>query len=343
MFFSRIAGQERAKKFLMEVMSREKIPHAYLFTGIPGVGKTTTAMALSLSLNCLHPDKGDGCGHCPPCRQMVGGNFPDFLSLKPDGQNLKIDQIRALKRRLGFSPLSGKYRVCVIHQAERMTEEAANSFLKTLEEPPPGNILVLNVTEPLDLLPTIVSRCQRVPFRPLPVPVMMAWLVEKKGLKQEESAVLAKLSEGSLGRALKMWDQDFLNKRQAWLLRLIDLPDLPRDKVLDMALDCVQKEKKGSVYMEEGGEPPIVDIMSVWESWYRDLLVARIGGPTDLLVNMDFSHRLQNMAERFSIKGLIESLLTLDQSRRSLRRNRNAALVMEHTVLSLRRLAERRN
>ena len=104
--FSRILGQERAKRFLKQAMSRKKIPHAYLFTGISGVGKTRTAMALTMALNCRKPVDYEGCGQCLPCRQMANGNFPDFLFLKPEGESIRIDQIRELNRRLGFAPVS---------------------------------------------------------------------------------------------------------------------------------------------------------------------------------------------------------------------------------------------
>ncbi|MBW2202876.1 MAG: ATP-binding protein, partial [Deltaproteobacteria bacterium] len=151
MLFSEIIGQEKAKRFLKRVMSEERIPHAYLFTGIPGIGKTSMAKALTMALNCHEQNDFDGCGQCPSCRQLLGGNFPDFIHIKPDGQNIRIEQIRDLNRSLSFAPLSAEHRVCVVQQAEAMTGEAANSFLKTLEEPPPGNILILNAREPRDL------------------------------------------------------------------------------------------------------------------------------------------------------------------------------------------------
>ena len=165
MQFSEIIGQEGAKNFLRQVMAREKIPHSYLFTGIPGIGKTTTAMALAMALNCRQPSKGEGCGLCASCRQMMGGNYPDFMTVQPDGTYIKIHQMRELNRRLGFAPVSGRFRVCVIRHAEKMTSEAANSFLKTLEEPPPHVFFILATTEAHKVLPTIMSRCQHFDFR----------------------------------------------------------------------------------------------------------------------------------------------------------------------------------
>ncbi len=342
MSFSEILGQEMAKSFLKQVIAREKIPHAYLFTGIPGVGKTSTAMALAMALNCREPIDFDGCGHCLPCRQMRGGNYPDFLFIKPDGQNIKIEQIKDLYRSLCFAPVSGKYRVCVVHQAETMTEEAANSFLKTLEEPPPGNILILKVTEPLDLLSTIVSRCQRVIFRPLNVEAMANWLVNKRGLNAEIAVLLARISGGSLGRALRMWDGDFLERREEWLSGLIELPSLSKEKTLELAFECAGKEKKKGIDVTESRVAGIMDMLTVWENWYRDLLLVRTQGPAGLLINADFSHKLKNIAGGFKIENLINSILAVDQAQLDLRRMRNVTLVMEHLVLSLNRLAEPR-
>ena len=341
MLFPQILGQERAKSFLKQVIARDKIPHAYLFTGIPGIGKTSMAMALTMALNCDSPVDGDGCGRCPSCRTIMRGNFPDFLSIKilPDKKNILIDQIRELNRELGFAPFA-KYRVCVIHQAETMTDEAANSFLKTLEEPPPGNILILNAKEPRDLLPTIVSRCQRVAFQPLPIKDMVNWLVKEKDLDEEKAEMLARISAGSLGRALKLCGGNFLDKRQEWLSRLIVLPGLSREKGFEMAVECAAEAKRMGLDTTEDGEAGILDMLTMWESWYRDLLILNAGDMTHLLMNVDFSHKLKNIAEHFKIDSLIDSLLTIDRARRDLIRNRNTKLVMEHTVLGLRRLAD---
>ena len=340
MSFSQILGQERAKRFLAQVMAREKIPHAYLFTGISGIGKTTTAMALTMALNCREPVKGDSCGHCISCRQIRNGNFPDFVSIKPQGQNIKIHQIRDLNHDLSFAPVSGSYRVIVLHQAETMTAEAANALLKTLEEPPPGNILILKATEPLNLLSTIVSRCQRIPFQPLPMDDMTYWLVRQKGVDAEIAAVLARISGGSLGHALKMCDGNFFDKRQEWLQMLIRLPGLTPEKALEMALECSKEDGKTGHQPAETGKAGLMDMLAVWETWYRDMLVVRVDGDKRLMINVDFSQQLKKIAGPLKIQNLINSILTVDQSQRDLRNMRNTKLVMEHAVLGLRRLAE---
>jgi DNA polymerase-3 subunit delta' len=337
MRFSEIIGQEKAKRFFRRVMSEERIPHAYLFTGIAGIGKTSTATALTMALNCRRPTDIEACGACPPCRQMAGGNFPDFISIKPDGQNIKIEQIRELNRRLSFAPVSARYRVCVIQQAEAMTTEAANSFLKTLEEPPAGNILVLNAVEPLNLLPTIVSRCQRVPFQPLPVEAMVDWLVREKDLNRQRATIVARASGGSLGRALRMSEDVFLEKRKAWILGLLKLPRLSKGDALEMAMESATREKERGSDDAEAGEPGLLEMLALWGGWYRDLLIVKVGGPEHLIANVDFRDHLKDVARYVTIENLTASLLAVDQAVRDLRRMGNPQLVMGHTILGLQR------
>lgn len=339
--FSQIIGQEKAKRFLKQVMAREKMPHAYLFTGIAGVGKTSMAKALAMALNCDSPVEGVSCGNCPSCRKMISGNFPDFISVtrRPDKKNILIEQIKDLNRELRFAPVSGRYRVCLIQQAEIMTVEAANSFLKTLEEPPPGNILILNAVDPRDLLPTIVSRCQRVSFSPLPFKDIADWLIKERDVDKETAEVLAKVSDGSPGRALKMSAGNFLEKRQEWLLSIVNLPGLSKEKAVHMAFEYAEKDTKKDTERSGSNQTGVPAMLAVWESWYRDLLVVRAGGPARLLINADFSHKLKKIAERFIIKALTDSVLAIDQAQQDLRRYRNKKLVMENTVLKLKHLA----
>jgi DNA polymerase III subunit delta' len=329
--FSEILGQERAIRLLREAIAREKMPHAYLFVGIPGVGKTTTALALCRTLNCEHPEGGEGCGRCSCCRKLASGSYPDLLIVEPESQVIKIEQVRALDRAFSFKAVAGKYRVTIIRQAETMTEEAANAFLKTLEEPPPGNILVLNATEPLDLLPTILSRCQRVSFRPVPEAVIEAWLVKKQGIEKDKAPVLARMAAGSPGKALDMGKGDFLEKRQALLGSLHRIIHLPPQEVVDWALGYYGKEKK------ERKGPALAFLLDVWKTWYRDLILMKAACREQALVNDDFSHELKNASRHSSIESLLESFFILDQAERDMQRSRNLDLLVETAVLRLKR------
>ena len=242
--FSQILGQKKAIDFIKKVIRGDRIPHAYLFTGIDGVGKSTTAMALARAINCNTDMSDEGCGECVTCRQLENGNFPDLISISPDGQNIKIDQIRELNRNMNYKPVSGKYRITIIDRAEMMTEEAANSFLKTLEEPPPGNIIVLKVVDALDLLPTIISRCQKVPFHPITHGIIKEYLVEHLGKDDNTAWIAAGISEGSLGRAVEVCEEGFLNERKELMNRIMKLQDMPSVQILDMAIEYNKKYSK---------------------------------------------------------------------------------------------------
>lgn len=339
MSFSDIIGQSRAIGLLRQAMKRDQMPHAYLFTGIRGVGKTSTARAMAMHLNCTAPIEEKGCGRCAPCRQILGGNHPDLLFIQPEGANIKIDQVRGLNRKLAFAPVSAPYRISVVRRAQAMTEEAANAFLKTLEEPPPGNILILQAVEPGDLLPTIVSRCQRIAFQPLDSREIAAWLTQHHQTDPEAAGVAAAICGGSLGMALKMVTGPFLEKRRNWLLQLIDMLSKPVDAVFTLAAECAAEDAK--VRLENSGDnlPGLQDLLSVWESWYRDLLLARTGAPESLLINRDFSRQLKKIAERFKIVDLIDGIFRLDRARRDILKNRNTGLVLTHLIFGLRRIS----
>ncbi len=339
MLFSKIIGQEKAKGFLLNVMSRKKVPHAYLFTGISGIGKTSAARAFAMALNCRAPSGIDGCGVCPACRKILTGNFPDFISIGPDGRKIKIEQIRELNHNLGYAPLSGGYRVCVVQRAEAMTGEAANSFLKTLEEPPPGNILVLNATDPRDLLPTIVSRCQRVSFRPLKTEEIAGRLAQDTNLDALATAILARTADGSLGRALEMGASNYLERRQIWLRRLFELRGRSRAEAMNLAVESAKESRVG---LDQPGNKKVglFDLLTVWASWYRDLLLIRAGAPMHLLINIDFEDQMKRMASGLLLHNLIESFHTVDRAVRDLHRMRNPTLVMENAVLKLQKLGK---
>jgi DNA polymerase-3 subunit delta' len=338
-FFSQIIGQEKAKSILSNVVRQKRVPHAYLFTGIAGVGKTSSAKAFAMTLNCDQPGGLDACGGCPSCRKMLNGNFPDFMTLEPDGQNIKIEQIRELNRSLGYAPFFGGYRVCVIQKAETMTGEAANSFLKTLEEPPSGNIFILNAAEPRDLLPTIVSRCQRISFRPLKPIEITEYLAGKSSELDPPSAeILARAAEGSLGRALKMGESDYLERRRGWINKLIRLKGSSGADALNMAVESAREDRAG---LAQAGSKKagLFDMLAVWASFYRDLLLLKVDTPRSGLINDDFRDQLKTAASGLSVENLLEGFQTVDRAVRDLNRMRNPTLVLENALLDLQRPA----
>jgi len=194
--------------------------HAYLFSGPEGVGKKMAAKELVKALNCNQPSGEGGCDQCPSCRKIEKQVHPDFIHLKPDGTNIRIEQIRTLAQQLSYGPALGRSRLCLLDMASDLNEPAANAFLKTLEEPPSGTFFVLLVRDPGDLLPTLVSRCVSIGFNPLSLKFIADHLMKEKNLSQEDAWAMSLVSGGSLGKALDYLKTNFWKKQEDWISQL---------------------------------------------------------------------------------------------------------------------------
>ncbi|MEN3187102.1 MAG: DNA polymerase III subunit delta' [Atribacterota bacterium] len=215
MSWSHIYGHEWQKDFFRRILRTRKIAHAYLFFGPSQIGKETFALELAKALLCLTPQNEEGCERCRSCALFDTRSHPDLVILSsPD--SIKIDQVREFVKLLSFKSILSPFRVGVVTDIEHLTEEAGNCLLKTIEEPPPGSVLLLTTSVFDALLPTIISRVQCVEFSSLSEKEVKKYLVERKSVSEGEAKRIASLAAGSIGRALEMlqgkenWFQDVL-------------------------------------------------------------------------------------------------------------------------------------
>lgn len=341
--FKEILGQEKAIAFLRRTIANNRVASAYLFTGIKGVGKTTTAIAFALLLNCMDPADEDACMRCGSCKKIIDGNHPDLLMIEPDKEKkvIRINQIREIERQIAFSPALGSHRIIILDPSEKMTDEAANAFLKTLEEPPPRNIFILNVRDPGELLPTIVSRCQKVPFKPLPTKVMVDWLIQDRNIDKERARVAAKLSEGSLGRAITLANDEVFMDRLHWLTMLNSVVNGSLDTLLDVAQECLGLERRAA-NSKELKDGRIALILGIWKSWYRDLLLIKLGDKWDLILNSDLGSHLKKASALYTIDALTRSLAVISRAEHDLMGNKNLLFLLERSLLGLKVAADLR-
>jgi DNA polymerase III subunit delta' len=334
-----IIGQDKAITFLKRVIVSDTIASAYLFTGIQGIGKKTTALAFALSINCMDPVDGDGCKKCISCKKMIDGNHPDLITIEPEKDKnwIGIDQIKEINRYLAFSPALEKYRIIIIDPAEKMTDEAANAFLKTLEEPPPYNIFILHARDPGALLQTIVSRCQQVPFKPLATGVIIKWLIREENIDKEKAEIVAKLSEGSLGKAIQLSKDDLFSKRVSWITMINSVIDKSPDMLLDLARE-LSAFGKGSETRKDIKDDTLAFMLSVWKSWYRDILLFKLEGNMNLILNSDLGAKLKKPSTLYSVDTLMRALAVIARAEHDLFDNRNHLFLLERSLLGLKRV-----
>ena len=208
---SELAGQEHVSTTLRQSVRQGRISHSYLFCGPRGSGKTTTARIIAKAANCLDLQDGDPCNACAICQSINDGRFMDIIELDA-ASNRGIDEIRDIRDKVNFAPVQGRRKVYIIDEAHMLTDAASNAFLKTLEEPPPHVIFVLCTTEAHRILPTIISRCQRLDFRRIPsetVYTRLAEIADAEGVAVEPAAlrIIARYAAGSLRDAENLLEQ----------------------------------------------------------------------------------------------------------------------------------------
>ena len=237
-----VVGQEPIKQFISRWLRAKRKPHAMLFTGLPGVGKKTLALAFAQAILCGRPE--GPCGVCPSCRRFVEQSHPDMLHLAPEGLSFKREMIRQLQAEAPFQPRLAATRVAVLACVDRMTEEAANSFLKLLEEPVAPWVFLLTADEEQRVLPTIRSRVVRLPVAAL-TEEATAELLVKRGVEVQAAAMAAELAGGSVGRALSLAQGPALEMRRKiqTLLQALPVKDAARIWQLAPWLEQVKTEE----------------------------------------------------------------------------------------------------
>ena len=209
--FDTLVGQQPVKQALTNALTSGRIAHAYLFAGPRGTGKTSTARILAKALNCDHGPTPNPCGECDNCRRIAEGSSMDVFEIDA-ASNRGIDEIKALRDQLAFTPVDCRYKVYIIDEVHMLTTEAFNALLKTLEEPPSHVIFILATTDPHKIPATIHSRCQRFDFRRVTVEEIvqhLAMVAQGSGLEADEDALrlIAIQSEGGMRDALSLLDQ----------------------------------------------------------------------------------------------------------------------------------------
>ena len=289
---SGIIGHEAPRALLGRAMAEGRLHHALLLCGPPAVGKRTTALALAAALNCLSPRPlqgggQDACGACAACLKAAAGTHSDISYVTLEKTVIPIDSVRKLRQEAAFAPFEGRWRVFIVDPADRLSIEAQNALLKTLEEPARHTLIMLVTSRPMQLLPTTRSRCQMILFGSMPLDAAAAALAARGGMDPEAARRAARLAEGRIGAALQM-DLAGRDERTGILLELLErlCADVPRAHVL------------ADAEMFDGETAEIAQSLEELSFLLRDLLILCAGGPSGMLMHAEHGDRLAALVPR---------------------------------------------
>lgn len=307
----------------MNALAAKRVSHAYLFFGPEGIGKKALGLRFAKALNCFKEDDRP-CDQCLSCKKAEGRNHPDISLIAAEGQEIKINQMRALERDVRFPPLEGNYKIYIIDDAHRLNEEAANCFLKTLEEPPSFAVHILVSAHPHLLPLTILSRCQRLRFSSLSQEEMVALLIEK-GTPPDEAALLASLSEGSLGEALRLKDQAVMEERLRLLSGLMGQGRLSMEAIFALGQQGARGAEESMLFLR------------IFLSWFRDLMALKEGLADNRLINRDQIGKLKEWVDRYDREKLSSILEEIWRVELALQAKANRQLALEVLLLRMQR------
>ena len=314
MSFKDVVGQDSAIVFLKAAFSSGRIAHAYIFVGSECIGKRKVALNFAKLLLCESPLAQEPCESCVSCLKADGSNHPDIQEVSPEGQFIKIDAIREACRRLSLRGFESSFKVLIVAQAGALNEESSNALLKTLEEPTANTVIILIADTLRSVLPTIASRCQRVVFSSLKQEEIECILMKQWGTSLEASKYLSMMSDGSLGTALKFYEDGLFSRKNELIKNALD-----RNCGLDGFLDLSSKERQDR-------QENIQEALFVISSWFRDLLLAKIESRG--FINVDKKDDIMREARLFSFTELEERLVSIADAARDLKRNANARIAL---------------
>ena len=322
-----LLGHEWAVEMLQQHLTHASVRHAYLFSGPPGLGRRTLALRLAQALNCPQPvAPGEPCGTCKTCQQIERMQYADLavIQAEKEGGTLKVEQIRAIRQSLVLKPYQGNYRVALFLRFQEANANAANALLKTLEEAPSYVVLVLTADSPEQLLPTIVSRCEVLRLRPLPVETVEGYLKEH-GAEPAQARLLAHISGGRPGYALRlMQDKDTLDFRTQRLEDLQKLLQSTRRRRFAYAEKLADRKYEAREHLRE--------TLLLWLSFWRDVLLCQSGAQTPL-ANVDCTAGIEALAAKLSLAEAHRLVAAAQGALDQLERNVNPRLLVEVLML----------
>jgi DNA polymerase-3 subunit delta' len=323
--FHDIIGQQQIKEHLQNALSTGKVSHAYIINGEKSSGKEFIAKVFAMTLQC---EKGaaEPCQECHSCHQALSGNHPDIIFVTHEKPNsVSVDDIRTqINGDVSIKPYSRPYKVYIVNEAEKMTVQAQNAILKTLEEPPEYVVILLLTTNVNSMLPTILSRCVVLNMKPVADELVRGFLMRQMMVPDYKAEICVAFARGNIGKAKALASsEDFENVKSEALSLLKYINEMELSEIIAAI-------KKINEYKLE-----INDYLDIFSVWYRDVLLFKATSDINHLVFREEIQTLRRTAQRSSYEGIERIIEALDTAKRRLDANVNFELTMELLILTI--------
>lgn len=341
--FGKLLGNTHTKIILRRMLEKGRVPHSLLFAGEEGVGKRRFALELAKSFVCQNPLDFEACDACVNCRradkfafpktddrdahkQVIFSEFPDIGQIVAYNKNILVDAVRDLETEANFRPYEAKARFFIIDDADKMNDAASNALLKTLEEPAASTYLFLITSRPDALLQTILSRCQTMRFAPIPAVDIENYLLETGRFAEDDAELLARLSNGSVGRALEMDLTKFRERRDAMTKVLQSLLGQENRHILLKTAEEMNDAKNKDDYEY---------FLDILQTLIHDVWSLALGADEFSIVNRDYKTQLKILAERADARRLARWLAEIETMRELFAVNLNKKIATDALFMQM--------
>ena len=341
--FSKLIGNTPNKIILRRLIKNERVPHSFLFAGEESVGKKQFALELAKAFVCLQPVDGEACDKCAACRrsdkfnlpkaddrdahkQVIFSEFPDIGQVIPYNRNILVDAVRDLEKEANFRPYQAKARFFIIEDADKMNDAASNALLKTLEEPAATTYLFLVTARPDALLQTIHSRCQTLRFAPVAADEIEKYLLETGKFASDDAELLARLSNGSIGRALTLDLAKFRERRDQMLKVLQSLLIENNRAFLLKTAEELNDAKNKDAYE---------NTLDILQTLIHDLWTLKLDADEFKIINRDYKTQLKILAEKADAQRLAKWLTEIEGMRELFAVNLNKKLATDALFMQM--------
>lgn len=324
--FKDIIGQDQIKTHLLDGILQGNISHAYIINGETGSGRRLLASALTKALLCENRSaQGDACGVCKSCKQADSNNHPDVRFVTHEKASISVDDIREqLINDITIKPYSSAYKIYIIPDANKMTEQAQNALLKTIEEPPEYAIIILLTTNADTFLQTILSRCVMLNIRPVKEDIIKNQLTSQYGVGDYEARVAATFSNGNPGKAIKLATSEEFKELKQYVVGMFMSLEKGGMDIIGEAI------KKTGTFKKQ-----IDEYFSLMRIWFRDILVYKATNEEDQIIFQDEYMTIEKMSQTYSFDDINDILKAIDMAESRIKSNVNFDSTIEILLLSI--------